>query len=77
MTEGHPGDRSFLEKEGCEIFYESDKGQYKICNHSKREIHVQPVTGEIQWILKPGQKARVADPVTVGMEETECFLELK
>ena len=76
-TEGHPGDRSFLEKEGCEIFYESDKGQYKICNHSKREIHVQPVTGEIQWILKPGQKARVEDPVSVGIEGTEYVLNLR
>lgn len=77
VTEGHPGDRSFLEKEGCEIFYESDKGQYKICNHSKREIHVQPVTGEIQWILKPGQKARVEDPVSVGIEGTEYVLNLR
>ena len=77
VAEGHPGDRSFLEKEGCRILYEPDKAQYKISNHSEKEVHVQPVTGEIQWILKPGQKARVADPVTVGMEETECFLELK
>lgn len=77
VTEGHPGDRSLLEKEGCQIFYEPDKGQYKICNHSKKEMHVQPVTGGIQWILKPGQKARVADPVSVGIEGTEYVLNLR
>lgn len=78
VTEGHPGDREvFWKKRECEIFYESDKGQYKICNHSKREIHVQPVTGEIQWILKPGQKARVEDPVSVGIEGTEYVLNLR